>query len=107
MLKLYDKNNEEITDSTEYCENPACLGEPWCSAWGHCKDAVTELNEIDSILEREIAQLEDSDEAGVYKKKVGVVLGGALGGSSSGGGAGAAAANKRFESPNPQKRSLV
>lgn len=21
----------------EFCDNPACLGEPWCSVWGICK----------------------------------------------------------------------
>ena len=29
-------NNVDITDEKENCSNPACLGEPWCSAWGIC-----------------------------------------------------------------------
>ena len=39
MLRLFDKHNRDITGETEYCEHPACLGEPWCSAWGICKTA--------------------------------------------------------------------
>ena len=38
MLRLFDKNNRDITDECQYCSNPSCLGEPWCSAWGICKD---------------------------------------------------------------------
>ena len=42
MLRLYGADNEEITydQPTQFCGNPACLGEPWCSAWGICKDAA-------------------------------------------------------------------
>ena len=41
MLRLYGADNEEITDQpTQFCGNPACLGEPWCSAWGICKDSA-------------------------------------------------------------------
>ena len=38
MLKLYDKEGREITNKPAECvrDNPACLGEPWCSAWGIC-----------------------------------------------------------------------
>ena len=39
MLRLFDKHNRDITGETEYCGHPACLGEPWCSAWGICKTA--------------------------------------------------------------------
>ena len=36
MLRLYDSNHKDITGYREYCGNPSCLGEPWCSAWGIC-----------------------------------------------------------------------
>ena len=41
MLRIYDKNNVDITEKFhsgfgQYCQNPSCLGEPWCSAWGIC-----------------------------------------------------------------------
>ncbi len=38
MLRLYDKYNRDITDSRQYCSSPSCLGQPWCSAWGICKE---------------------------------------------------------------------
>ena len=37
MLRLFDMNGRDITDELDYCSNPSCLGEPWCSAWGICK----------------------------------------------------------------------
>ena len=39
MLRLYNSSGRDITDelNTEFCANPACLGEPWCSAWGLCR----------------------------------------------------------------------
>ena len=37
MLRLFDSENRDITDQLEYCGNPSCLGEPWCSAFGICK----------------------------------------------------------------------
>ena len=37
MLRLFDSENRDITDQLEYCGNPSCLGEPWCSAFGVCK----------------------------------------------------------------------
>ena len=24
--------------SSQHCDNPSCLGEPWCTAWGICED---------------------------------------------------------------------
>ena len=38
MLNLYDKEGREITNEPTKCDrdNSACLGEPWCSAWGIC-----------------------------------------------------------------------
>ena len=38
MLNLYDKEGREITNEPAKCvrDNPACLGEPWCSVWGIC-----------------------------------------------------------------------
>ena len=39
MLKLYNKEGKEITNEcTEFCSNPSCLGEPWCSGWEICKE---------------------------------------------------------------------
>ena len=37
MLRLFDSENRDITDQLEYCGNPSCLGEPYCSAFGICK----------------------------------------------------------------------
>ena len=38
MLNLNEKEGREITNEPAKCvrNNPACLGEPWCSAWGIC-----------------------------------------------------------------------
>ena len=36
-VRLFDSENRDITDQLEYCGNPSCLGEPWCSAFGICK----------------------------------------------------------------------
>ena len=33
-VRLFDSENRDITDQLEYCGNPSCLGEPWCSAFG-------------------------------------------------------------------------
>ena len=105
MLKLiYDHDNEE-TDSAQYCENPACLGEPWCSAWGHCQDTISQLEEIDNTLACEITELEQTEMVSNYKKEVGVVLGesttggGAAGGSREGGAASTCVVKQRFEHP--------
>jgi len=38
MLRLFDENCIDITDELDYCDNPSCLGEPWCSAWGICSE---------------------------------------------------------------------
>ena len=41
MLRFFDKEGrditEEFTSTRQYCANPSCLGEPWCSAWGICQ----------------------------------------------------------------------
>ncbi len=37
MLQLLDKNGADISEELEKCSNTTCLGEPWCSAWGHCQ----------------------------------------------------------------------
>lgn len=49
MLKFYDENNLEITEEYQYCSNPDCLGEPWCSAWGICPNPTME-DEIDRLM---------------------------------------------------------
>lgn len=37
MLRLYNDKQEDIPNQPrQFCGNPACLGEPWCSAWGIC-----------------------------------------------------------------------
>ncbi len=39
MLKLYySDGTEETNEYTEYCDCSSCLGEPWCSAGGICKE---------------------------------------------------------------------
>ena len=46
MLRLFDKDNRDITNKCSvFCDNPACLGEPWCSAWGICQGTSLEPNE--------------------------------------------------------------
>ena len=37
MLRLLDKDGRDISDKWVYCDQPGCLGEPWCSAWGTCQ----------------------------------------------------------------------
>ena len=46
MLSLFDKTGREISDQTQYCDNPTCLGEPWCSGWGICKEMYKAANEM-------------------------------------------------------------
>ncbi len=42
MLRFYNSAHEDITNQpSQYCGSPACLGEPWCSAWGICKANLT------------------------------------------------------------------
>ncbi len=40
MLRFVDDKQRDITHlydcPSQFCENPSCLGEPWCSAWGVC-----------------------------------------------------------------------
>jgi hypothetical protein len=38
--KFFDKNGVEIqlNPPGPFCANPACLGEPWCSAWDICNN---------------------------------------------------------------------
>ena len=44
MLKLFDKEGRDITNEcTHFCDSLGCLGEPWYSAWGICKDISKEL----------------------------------------------------------------
>ena len=39
MLKLYHSDRTEVTNEyTQYCDCSSCLGEPWCSAWGICRE---------------------------------------------------------------------
>ncbi len=45
MLRLFDKDSNDITNNTTYCDNPVCLGEPWCSAWGICKETALTARE--------------------------------------------------------------
>ena len=46
MLSLFDKTGREISDQTQYCDNPTCLGEPWCSGWDICKEMYKAANEM-------------------------------------------------------------
>ncbi len=39
MLKLYYSDGTEVTNKyTQHCDRSSCLVEPWCSAWGICKE---------------------------------------------------------------------
>ena len=63
MLRFYDKEKRDITDELDspslFCGNPACLGEPWCSAWGICKDvAVEPKNSAAAMEEEEVSGVE-------------------------------------------------
>ena len=46
MLQFFDKNDVDITEEVyiDKCSNPSCLGESWCSAWGHCQEEETNSN---------------------------------------------------------------
>ena len=61
MLRLFDVNNQDITDELDYCSNPSCLGEPWCSVWGICKpqEPVEQAMELET---RHGLQSESSDD---------------------------------------------
>ena len=53
MLRFFDKNQNDITDeiSKQYCSNPSCLGEPWCSAWGICsEEQLTASGGCDGVM---------------------------------------------------------
>ena len=53
MWRFFDNDNNDITDeltsSRLYCRNPACLGEPWCSAWGICTATEQEAKQTASL----------------------------------------------------------
>ena len=42
----------------QYCENPTCFGEPWCSAWQICKEtraaSVKEMDYKDTAVMNEM-----------------------------------------------------
>ena len=40
LLCLFDKYHGDITNATQYCSSPSCLGEPWCSA---CQEEQTTI----------------------------------------------------------------
>ena len=63
MLRLYDKNNVDITDERIYCGNSECLGEPWCSAWGICraKQSATMEQEVNRLSSFEFDHIEEQD----------------------------------------------
>ena len=45
MLRFFDKDGTDITDelsTSKFCDSPACLGEPFCSAWGICQSPARE-----------------------------------------------------------------
>ena len=89
MLQFFDKNNVNITEEVyiDKCSNPSCLGEPWCSAWGHCQDEATTSNhtplleeplfengcgneqEIDDIFTALSQQLASTEEAVQYSSE--------------------------------------
>ena len=67
MLRFYDCDNNDITEEfdcpTEFCTNPACLGEPWCSAWGICRgETLPEMatEDLDELFLELSQQLDSS-----------------------------------------------
>ena len=42
---------DELDSPSLFCGNPACLGEPWCSAWGICKDVAVEPKNSAATME--------------------------------------------------------
>ena len=65
MLRLFDKYNRDITNSTQYCSSLSCLGEPWCSAWGICQEEqATIIGGSDLVMaQQEADQGSDEQEA--------------------------------------------
>lgn len=60
MLRLYDEQGRDITNQpSQFCDNPECLGEPWCSAWGICRAQEDSEEEVDSLFS-ELSQLLES-----------------------------------------------
>ncbi len=47
-----------MEEPTEFCDNPTCLGEPWCSAWEICSEmmdrAATAVPEEEKIYSNSI-----------------------------------------------------
>ncbi len=47
-----------MEEATEFCDNPTCLGEPWCSAWEICSEmmdrAATAVPEEEKIYSNSI-----------------------------------------------------
>ena len=61
MLRFYDREGYEIDleqQLTTYCDNPTCLGEPWCSAWGLCNNKNMESSPISGTLLSEVPEIE-------------------------------------------------
>ena len=58
MLRLFDKEGKDITDdfTASVCANPACLGEPWCSAWEFAKGTGLHSQKFSSMEEASLDQ---------------------------------------------------
>lgn len=63
MLRLFDANGRDITNKcSEYCNNPTCLGEPWCSAWGICEGTATQPQQKASQMQQESGSGQEEEE---------------------------------------------
>ena len=66
-LQNADKNNVDITDKLNnpsvFCGKPGCLGKPWCSSWGICKEASMASPDYEDELFYQLSQQLDSNSA--------------------------------------------
>ena len=46
-------NGQEIIDECQRCDNPSCLGKPWCSAWGLYENLESDMPEETAPLATE------------------------------------------------------
>ena len=68
MLRFFDKDNRDITDDYPCCSNPACLGEPWCSAWGHCSEPEQEGSGNIPTMEGSGSELNEEDIDAIFSQ---------------------------------------
>ena len=66
-VRIYDYLGRDISNCpNKFCNNPACLGEPWCSAWGICRGEAAEREQ--GIVEEARAQAQPGSGSGLEQE---------------------------------------